>query len=116
MNIKKELAKAQNRKDLQNRFKRAFSVLRSFMCQHKNLASEVIRCSLGNCDNSIIEELLGEKESKKLHQVFIRRTYCVDCGREIYREFIDEQEVPNHQYLCQSNFIKAIEEPTTNKN
>lgn len=94
MNIKRELSRAEFRKNVQDRFKRAISIIRRFLCQHKDCASEIISVSLGNSNESILAELFGEDEAKKMHNLKLRRVYCLHCGREIYREVISIDELP----------------------
>lgn len=93
MNIKRELTKAQFRKDIEIRFKKAYSIIKRFLCQHRNCTSEIVSVSLGGCQNdSIISELVGEEEAKKVHNLKLRRVYCINCGRELYRELISVDE------------------------
>lgn len=92
MNIKRELKKAQFRKDLENRFKKAIAVIKRYICQHKDCASEIISVTLGNTEDSIIAELVGKENAKLVHNMKLRRVYCLNCGREIYREVISMED------------------------
>jgi hypothetical protein len=94
MNIKRELSRAEFRKNVQDRFKRAISIIRRFLCQHKDCASEIISVSLGNSNESILAELFGEDEAKKMHNLKLRRVYCLNCQRELYREVVSIEELP----------------------
>lgn len=91
MNIKKELQKLERKKQTENTIKKAFSIIKNLLCQHKECVVEVIDVQLGNCTNSLLEELIGE-ESQKLQQMKMRITRCANCGRELYRDYIDVED------------------------
>ena len=92
MNIRRELKRAEFKKNLEAKFKRAIQIIRNYVCQHKNCASEIVSVSLGNTSDSVIAELLGEEQAKHIHTMRFRRVYCLNCGREIYRTVISYDE------------------------
>lgn len=91
MNIKKELLKRERKEKTRSIIKKAFLVIRNLLCQHKDCYEEVIKVELGNCESSILEELLGE-EAKNSHQMKMRITRCASCGRELYRTYFDIEQ------------------------
>ena len=99
MNIKRELSRAEFRKNIQDRFKRAITIMRRFLCQHRDCASEIISVSLGNSNESILAELFGDDEAQKMHNMKLRRVYCLHCGRELYREVISFEENPSNENM-----------------
>ena len=88
MNIKKEIQKLERKKQTENTIRKAFSIIKNLLCQHKECITEVIDVQLGNCTTSLLEEVLGE-ESQKLQQMKMRIIRCANCGRELYREYFD---------------------------
>ena len=91
MNIAKEISRLERKQQVQNTIKKAFNIIKSLLCQHKECYSEIINVELGNCTNSLLEEILGKEESRKTHKMKLRIVRCVNCGREIYREYFDEE-------------------------
>lgn len=97
MNIKQELAKAQMKNNIKGRVLRAYSIIKRLLCTHQNCASEIITVTLGNSSDSILSEVVGKDEASKTHVLKLRRVYCIDCGRELYRTIIsmDTEESEN---------------------
>jgi len=96
MNIAKEIAKLERKQQLQNTIKKAYNIIKSLLCQHKECYSEIVNVELGNCSSSILEEILGKEESIKKHKMKIRIIRCANCGREIERTYI-EDDIPYDQ-------------------
>lgn len=92
MNIAKEISRLERKQQLQNTVKKAFSIIKSLLCQHKECSSEIINVELGNCTSSLLEEILGKEEAQKSHKLRMRIVRCINCGREIYREYLVEDE------------------------
>lgn len=88
MNIKKELQRLERKKQTETTIKKAFSIIKNLLCQHKECYTEVVEVQLGDCTNSLLEELIGE-ESKKPQQMKMRIVRCANCNRELYREYFD---------------------------
>ena len=99
MNIAKEISRLERKQQLQNTVKKAFSIIKSLLCQHKECYSEVINVELGNCTSSLLEEILGTEESLKTHRMKLRIVRCANCGREIFREYLDEEVSENPTQL-----------------
>lgn len=91
MNIAKEIARLERKQQLQNTVKKAYNIIKSLLCQHKECYSEIVNVELGNCTSSLLEEILGKEEALRSHKLKIRIVRCVNCNREIYREYIDEE-------------------------
>lgn len=94
MNIKRELAKAVFRKDVQDRLRRAFTIVKNLICTHNDLGSEIVTVELGNSEDSIIAELFGVEAAKQSNKMYMKRIYCLNCGREISRYILDPEEIP----------------------
>ena len=88
MNIKREINKLERKKQLETTVKKAFQIIKNLLCQHKECVSEIVDIQLGNCTNSLLEEIIGE-DSKKLQQMRMRVIRCANCGRELYRTYFD---------------------------
>lgn len=93
MNIKQELKKLERKKQTEITIKKAFNIIKSLLCQHKECITEVVDVRLGNCTTSLLEEILGE-ESLKPQQMKMRIIRCANCGRELYREYFDVESQP----------------------
>ena len=90
MNIAKEISKLERKQQVQNTVKKAFNIIKSLLCQHKECSSEVIHVELGNCTSSLLEEIVGEEEAQKSHKLKMRIVRCINCGRELYREYLED--------------------------
>ena len=90
MNIAKEISRLERKQQLQNTIKKAYSIIKNLLCQHKECYSEIINVELGNCTSSLLEEILGKEEAIKKHCLKVRIVRCTNCGREIYREYLTE--------------------------
>ena len=92
MNIAKEISRLERKQQLQNTIKKAYNIIRSLLCQHKECYSETINVELGNCTSSLLEEILGKEESNKSHKMKLRIVRCANCNRELYREYMEDEE------------------------
>ena len=92
----KSICLMQSKQQLQNTIKKAYNIIKSLLCQHRECYSEIINVELGNCPSSILEEILGKEEAIKKHKMRIKIVRCINCGREIERTYI-EDESPNVQ-------------------
>ena len=90
MNIAKEISRLERKQQLQNTVKKAYSIIKNLLCQHKECYTEIVNVELGNCTSSLLEEIFGKEEAKKSHRLKLRIIRCSNCNREIYREYIEE--------------------------
>lgn len=90
MNIAKEISRLERKQQLQITVKKAYNIIKSLLCQHKECYTEIVNVELGNCTSSLLEEILGKEEAKKPHRLKLRIIRCSNCNREIYREYIEE--------------------------
>lgn len=93
MNIAKEISRLERKRDFQNTIKKAYNIIKSLLCQHKECYSEIINIELGNCSSSLLEEIVGKEEASKLHKMKLRVTRCSNCNRELFREYIAEDDL-----------------------
>ena len=96
MNIKRELKILEYKKKFKNIVYKIFNIFKYYLCTHRNVEEFIISVSLGNTSTSILEELLGEKEAKKCHKMYIKTIKCSNCGRELFREIIKEEVFDNN--------------------
>lgn len=89
MNIAKEITKLERNKKLKNHLIKIFNIIRRLLCTHKNVEEEVILMNLGECPNSILEEIFKENIAC---QVYVKRVFCSDCGRLLYTEVLKEKK------------------------
>lgn len=92
INIKKELAKVEHKARVINAIKRAYNIICSFTCQHKECFCEYIDVQLGKCTNSILSEILGEEVKDNPQKMRIKIVRCARCHRELSREYLPVSE------------------------
>ena len=92
MNIKRELNRLERKEQFKASIGRAFNLIKNLLCQHKECYSEIISVELGNCSSSILEELIGKESSLDSHKMKIKIIRCANCGRELYRSYLDDKE------------------------
>lgn len=98
INIRKELSKAEIKSNIFAKMKRGLRIIARFLCQHKNLAQDIVTIQLGGASDSLIRELIEEQGvENKAYTVRVKRVFCVDCGRIIYTTPLEDENHPKNQ-------------------